>query len=170
MPKDKKPGYWDNYNCNQPSQGPYLTPDGLPYTAPSDDQPSLGGYDDCYSAHKSNIYQTRASIDYAEGDIPLNLSQGRPFSLGEISSDIGALRGEILAGRRLSRVGFSPNSGETRLLSGKVMPTKDVKSADDTSLFLRLKRKYSFVGNSKRNLLHYLEGLIVGYGMVSYRY
>lgn len=174
MSKDKNPGYWDNYKCSQPTQqasdyecAPSLYPDddGLP---PVDDDMKKETKEE--AKHRKNRRDSRlCNIRNQEGDVPYHMNGERQFSHREITIDLAALKGEILAGRRLSKVGFGWNTSRIKYANGQYDCPTNAQEAVDMSTFYHLKKKYGYVGNSKKGLLNYLEGMMAAYCLFNHR-
>lgn len=174
MSKSKKLGYWDNYKCSQPAKQ-HSDYESVPTLYPDDDD--LPPVDDDMKKETKEEAKNRKSrrdsrlckIRHAEGDIPYHMNGERQFSHCEITIDLAALKGEILAGRRLSKVGFSLNTGSIKYLNGQYDCPTNVQEAVDMSTFYHLKKKYGYVGNSKKGLLNYLEGMMAAYCLINHR-
>jgi len=175
MSKDKNPGYWDNYKCSQPAQqntdycaAPSLYPDddGLP---PVDDD--MSKKDEKRRNQEEKYYRQvkMHALSEAEGDIPNVINGLRQFTHREITIDLAALKGEILAGRRLSKVGFNMGATGIMYTSGRYDCPTNAQVAVDMSTFYYLKKKYLYVGNSKKGLLTYLEGMMAAYCLINHR-
>ena len=167
MSKDKNPGYWDNYKCSQPAQQntDYCA---VPSLYPDDDLPPT---DDDMSKKDDKYYRQvkMHALSEAEGDIPNVINGLRQFTHREITIDLAALKGEILAGRRLSKVGFNLSADRIEYASGRYDDPTNAQVAVDMSTFYYLKKKYGYVGNSKKGLLTYLEGMMAAYCLLNHR-
>jgi hypothetical protein len=166
MSKAKKVGYWDNYKCNHPARCDEPSPcddDLPPFTSETKAEEMNRKAMERYHRENSMTF-----ISNQEGDIPLAVNGDRQFSHGEITLDLAALKGEILAGRRLSKVAFNRRTANVKYMSGFCDENVNTDVVKQMSVFYYLKMKYGYIGNSKKGLHTFLEGMMAAYSMVNF--